>query len=43
MSYNSINYRVSEAIATIELNRPDKLNAVDLDMRRELPDVALTS
>ena len=41
MSYNSINYRVTEAIATIELNRPDKLNAVDLDMRRELPD-ALT-
>lgn len=38
MSYNSLNYSVSDAIATIELNRPDKLNAVDLDMRREFPD-----
>ena len=43
MTYRSINYSVSDSVATIELNRPDKLNAVDLDMRRELPEALMSA
>jgi len=38
MNFNSIEYAVSERIATITLNRPESLNAIDADMPTELRD-----
>ena len=38
MSYTAILSEVSEGIATIQLNRPDKLNAWTRDMQHELSD-----
>ncbi|MDR7084140.1 enoyl-CoA hydratase/carnithine racemase [Arthrobacter ginsengisoli] len=36
MSYETINYTVDDRILTIELNRPEKMNAVTPQMREEL-------
>lgn len=36
MSYQSLRYEVSDRIATITLNRPDRLNAIDLHMPGEI-------
>jgi enoyl-CoA hydratase/carnithine racemase len=38
MNYNSIDYSVSDRIATITLNRPDHLNAFTVEMAHELID-----
>jgi enoyl-CoA hydratase/carnithine racemase len=38
MTYEQIEYKVSEKIATITLNRPDRLNAFTTQMARELLD-----
>ncbi len=36
MSYHSIQYAVDDRVATITLNRPDRLNAIDHHMPREI-------
>lgn len=36
MEYQSIRYEVSDRIATITLNRPERLNAIDVRMPREI-------
>ena len=36
MSWNTIAYAVSERVATITLNRPDRMNAINDDLPREL-------
>ncbi|CAM5791725.1 enoyl-CoA hydratase/isomerase family protein [Ottowia pentelensis] len=36
--YVTLNYTIEDSIAVVELNRPHRLNAIDPDMRRELPD-----
>jgi len=38
-SFTTIEFEVSEAIATITYNRPDALNAINAEMRRDLNDV----
>ncbi len=38
MPYQTIEYGVEDAVATIRLNRPDKMNALSAAMRRELID-----
>lgn len=38
MAYNSIEYEVSDAIATITLNRPDTRNSITAEVHRELID-----
>ena len=36
MSYQSLRYQVSERVATITLNRPERLNAIDMHMPGEI-------
>ena len=36
MDYKTINYRTEDRIATISLNRPDRMNAFSLEMPGEL-------
>ncbi|KAA0234636.1 MAG: putative enoyl-CoA hydratase EchA13 [Acidimicrobiales bacterium] len=36
MSFHSITYEVDDRVATITLNRPDRLNAIDLSMPAEI-------
>ncbi|MHA6695252.1 crotonase/enoyl-CoA hydratase family protein [Homoserinimonas sp. A520] len=36
MAFEAINYSVADNVATIELNRPEKMNAITSDMREEL-------
>ncbi len=38
MSYETIRYEVEDRIATITFHRPDRLNAINLQMMRELDD-----
>ena len=38
MAYQTIEYGVQDAVATIRLNRPEKMNALSTAMRRELID-----
>ena len=38
MDYQSVTYRTEGRIATITLNRPDRLNAIDADMPEEIAD-----
>ncbi len=38
MPYQTIEYALEDAVATIRLNRPDKMNALSAAMRRELID-----
>tara|TARA_A100000164_G_C21927795_1_gene784023 strand:+ start:212 stop:1006 length:795 start_codon:yes stop_codon:yes gene_type:complete len=39
LKYSTINYQVQDGVATILLNRPENLNAVNSSMSQELPDV----
>ena len=38
MSYNTVNYEVTDGILTLTLNLPEQLNAFTLEMARELVD-----
>ena len=37
MTHNAILYDVRDRVATVTLNRPETLNAISNDTRRELP------
>ena len=39
MNYETLLFKIEEGIATITLNKPEKLNSLDLLMRREIKDV----
>ena len=41
MSYETLQFDITENVATITLNRPDAANALDLTMAREISDVAI--
>jgi 2-(1,2-epoxy-1,2-dihydrophenyl)acetyl-CoA isomerase len=38
VNYQTIRYEVADGVATITLNRPDVLNAANIQMLRELHD-----
>ena len=38
MNFSTIYYRVKDVLASILLNRPDQLNAVNSRMSKELPE-----
>ncbi|MBW2236861.1 MAG: enoyl-CoA hydratase/isomerase family protein, partial [Deltaproteobacteria bacterium] len=41
MAYGTLLFEIDAGVARIILNRPDAANALNLDMARELSDVAL--
>ncbi len=41
MDYSTIRFEVQDSIATIQLNRPDNANALNIDMARELMQAAI--
>src|SRR5438045_3371934 len=43
MDYSAIKYRVEERVARITLDRPEKLNALNMELRRQLVDALKTA
>ena len=41
MSYETLNFDVADGIATITLNRPERFNALNLQMAKELMEISI--